>query len=303
MAISDNIRGAGLMALAMSAFTVNDVCVKLLTGHVPLSEIIVLRNVAVLVVIVLAAWRTGALAMRISPADKFYLLLRALCEAGATYLFLTALMHMDIGVLSAVMQALPLTVTLGAALVLREAVGWRRLVAIGTGFVGVLMIIQPGGAEFTFYALYGIGAVLCATVRDLTTRRMSRDVPSLTATIATAAVVACLGGVLSVTDSAWVVPDARSTALILTAAGLICVAYMAIVMAMRVGEIGFVAPFRYTSLVVAVLAGVVLFGERPDLLTLSGMAIVVGSGLYTLWRERQLRRRIAARAGARGAPT
>ena len=303
MALSDNIRGAGLMAAAMTAFTGNDICIKLLSGQVPLSQVIVLRSLMVCLAFTgLGLW-LGSLRLRLSRPDWTFLLLRSVAEGLGAYCFLTALFNMPIGTLSAILQTLPLTVTLGAALVFREPVGWRRFSAIGVGFLGVLLIIRPGTDEFTIYALYGIGAVVASTVRDLATRRLSREVPSMTAALVAAMVVAGLGGVMAGADAPWVTPTAGQMGAIAGAAALICLAYMSIVGAMRVGEVGFVAPFRYTSLVVAVLAGVVVFGERPGALTLAGMVIVVGSGLYTLWRERQLRRRIAARAGARGAMT
>lgn len=299
--ISDNLKGAALMAGAMSAFTFNDIFLKLLAGAVPLSQVIVLRSIMVSLAFAgLGLW-LGGLRKRLSRRDWSILLLRSVAEGGAAYCFLTALFNMEIGSLSAILQALPLTVTLGAALAFGEPVGWRRITAIATGFIGVLMIIRPGTADFTVFAFYGLGAVVFSTVRDLATRRLSTEVPSMTAALAAAVVVAAMGAAMSWSDAPWVAPDPGQILLIAAAAALICLAYLAIVMAMRVGEVGFVAPFRYTSLVVAVLAGVILFGERPGPVTLLGMAIVVGSGLYTLWRERQLRRRIAARAANRGA--
>lgn len=286
--VADNLRGAGLMALAMTAFTVNDVFIKLLAGTLPLSQVIVLRSL--LVVMAFGAWAawSGLLRIRVTGRDRLLLLLRCGAEGAAAYFFLTALFHMDISALSAILQALPLTVTLGAALFLGEAVGWRRMTAIAVGFVGVMMIIRPGTEDFTVYALFGVATVACATIRDLTTKRLSPGLPSVTVALITAVVVAGLGGVMSLTDDPWAPVTLRSAVILCAAAGMICLAYLAIVMTMRVGDVGFVAPFRYASLVVAVIAGMAVFGERPDGWTIAGSLIVVGSGLYALWRERRL---------------
>lgn len=278
------------MALAMSSFTVNDSFMKVLAGSLPLSQVIVLRSVLVAGVfgVWVAARSRGRLG--IPRRDRGLVALRCAAEAGAAYFFLTALFHMDISALSAILQALPLTVTLGAALFLGEPVGWRRMSAIGVGFVGVMLIIRPGTADFTIYALYGVATVICATFRDLVTKRLSPQVPSISVAFITALVVAALGGVLTLADDPWAGVSGTSWLILGAATFMICMAYIAIVAAMRVGDVGFVAPFRYTSLVVAVLAGVLVFGERPDALTILGSLIVVGSGLYTLWRERRLMR-------------
>ena len=286
--VTDNLRGAGLMALAMTAFTVNDVFIKLLAGILPLSQVIVLRSILVVVAFgAWAAWRRQ-LWLTLQGRDGFWLTLRCGAEAGAAFFFLTALFNMDISALSAILQALPLTVTLGAALFFGEAVGWRRLLAIGVGFVGVMMIVRPGTEDFTIYAVFGVATVLCATVRDLATRQLSPDMPSTTVALVTAAVVAVMGGVMTLTDDPWAPVSASSALVLMGATAMICLAYLTIVMTMRVGDVGFVAPFRYSSLVAATIAGVTVFGERPDGWTIAGSLIVVGSGLYMLWREQRI---------------
>ncbi len=286
---SDNLTGAGLMVAAMAAFTLNDTCVKLLAGALPLSQVIALRGILTCVLIAAAALWLGKLTWRMSRADAAALLIRSLAEMAAAYFFLTALYNMPIATLTAILQALPLAVTLGAALVLGETVGWRRITAILVGFVGVMLIVRPGTEDFTLHAAYGVLTVVCATVRDLATRRLSRAVPSLTATLGTALAVTLLGIGMSATGADWQPMGLRETALIVAAAAMVCTAYLTIIMAMRVGDVGFIAPFRYSGLVVAMVVGLSVFGEWPDRLTLIGSAIVVGSGLYALWRERRQR--------------
>ena len=285
--VSDNMRGALLMVVAMTAFTLNDALLKLLSGQVPLFQVIAVRGVLTSAMIGVLAWRMGALRLDIPRRDRLLIALRCLAEAAAAYFFLTALFNMEIANVTAILQALPLAVTLGSALVFGERVGWRRMTAILVGFCGVLLIVRPGLEGFTVYSLYGLATVFCAMVRDLVTRRLSAAIPSLTVTLFTALAVTALGFFLGLgTD--WVPLGPREAGLIGGASVLIIAAYLTIIMAMRAGDISFVAPFRYTGLVVAIIAGVLLFGDWPDLLTWAGSAIVVGSGLFAFWRERRL---------------
>lgn len=290
MTLSDNIRGAGLMVAAMTAFTLNDTLIKLLAGAVPLFQVISVRGALTVLLVGILATRMGALTMRLPRRDWGILGLRGVSEAAAAYFFLTALFEMPIANLTAILQALPLTVTLASALFLGETVGWRRFLAIGIGLAGVMLIVRPGTDGFTIFAAYGVLTVVCATVRDLCSRRLSPAVPSMTATFVTAVAVTLLGLLMSLSGEAWVALDTRSWIILIAAALLVLLAYQTIVMAMRVGEVGFVAPFRYTGLVVAMIAGLAVFGEWPDGLTLIGSGIVVASGLYTIWREQRLRK-------------
>ena len=296
--LSNNMQGALFMMCAMTAFTVNDACIKALGAEIPLFQLLVIRSIAALGFLVVVAWRSGALRVRIARRDQKLIAIRSLCEMAAAYFFLTALLHMPFASISAILQALPLTVTLGAAILLRESVGWRRFVAIGIGFVGVYLIIRPGPGGFNVYALFGVIAVLAATARDLASRRLSSGVPSLTVAVATATGVM----LFSLVGGAFVKWQPMTLTEIALMAGSvigIAVAYLCSVMAMRVGEIGFVAPFRYSSLIVAMIFGLIFFGEWPDQLTLIGAAIVVATGLFTLWREQQaIRNRDSAKTPA-----
>lgn len=224
-----------------------------------------------------------------TPSDRKLLILRTLADTVTTWFFLNALYQIPIANLTAIVQSLPLTVTLAAAIFLGEPLGWRRLVAIGVGFVGVLMIVRPGTDGFSIYALYGLVAVGLITLRDLVTRKMSRDVPSLTVSLWNALAVT-LFGVLGSTTETWVMPSANAWPLLVGAASVIVGGYLLTVMAVRTGELGFVTPFRYMGLVWALIVGLAVFGEWPDLWTQLGAALIVATGLFTFFRERQLQR-------------
>jgi len=289
MARSDNLTGALLMMASMAAFTVNDTMMKAMAGEVPLFQLLFLRGVLTTVAVAAVAARMGVLRARPSRRDWGLIGWRTLAEIGAAYFFLTALFNMPIANVTAILQALPLTVTLAAWLFFREAVGWRRLLAIVAGFGGVMLIVRPGAADFNAFSLYALIAVGCVTLRDLSTRRLSAATPSMLVTLITSAAVMVFFGVASLTGD-WVAMAPREIWLTLGAAVMIIGGYLFSIMVMRVGEIGFVAPFRYTGLIWALVLGWAVFGEWPDALTLLGAGIVAASGLFTLWREARLAR-------------
>ena len=295
MTLSDNFRGALYMAAAMAGFTLNDTGMKAATATLPLYEAILLRGVLTLGLLLGLGVVLGGLRHRLSRRDSGIVLVRTFAEIAATGLFLTALMHMPLANLSAILQSLPLAVTLGAALVFRERIGWRRMVAILIGFGGVLLIIRPGTDGFDHWSVMGLASVGCVVVRDLATRRLSRDVPSVLVSLWSAAGVMAMGLVGCLVTGFHPV-SAGEAGLVAAASVFLIAGYMFGVMAMRVGDIGFVAPFRYTSLIWALGLGWAMFGTWPDPLTLCGAGIVIAMGIFTLYRERKIARRGTAPA-------
>ncbi|MDT8854483.1 DMT family transporter [Paracoccaceae bacterium Fryx2] len=288
MQISDNMRGALYMNIAMAAFTINDSCMKAVTQVLPLFEAISLRGLATLVMLAVIVALMGGLRLIPGGRDGRIVVIRSLAEVGATILFLAALVHMPLANLSAIMQSLPLAVTLVGALVFGDRVGWRRMAAIVVGFVGVLIIIRPGTGGFDIWSVMGLASVACVVVRDLVTRRLSAGVPSVTVAIWSAVWVTVMG-LAGTAFTGWDPVALREALLLGGAAVAVIVGYLFVVMTMRVGDIGFVAPFRYMALLWAILLGWLSFGTLPDHWTVLGACIVVGSGLYTMFRERRLR--------------
>ncbi|MFT5060223.1 MAG: drug/metabolite transporter (DMT)-like permease [Dinoroseobacter sp.] len=286
MRLTDNQRGAALMIACMTAFTLNDACMKALGAELPLFQAIFLRGVLSSVALYGLARFHGGLSLPVGAKDRWLVALRTGCEVGAAFFFISALFNMPIANVTAILQALPLTVTLAGAVFLREPVGWRRWLAILVGFVGVLLIVRPGTDGFTLYSVYALLAVVCVTVRDLAARRMSAGVSSTTAAFFAAFGVTVLGAVGSPwTD--WVAVSAGRVGLLILATVFLVVAILTSVMTMRVGDLAVVTPFRYTSLLVALVLGLVVFGEWPDAITLLGASIIIAMGLFTIWREQQ----------------
>lgn len=286
--MTPNFKGALLMMGSMAAFTLNDVFVKLLAETVPLFQIVFLRGVLTTVLLAVTVAAFGKLTFRIPKGDRWKVALRTLFEMLTVVTFLTALVNMEIANATAILAALPLAVTLGAALLFGEPVGWRRWTAIVVGALGVLLIVQPGTEGFNAYALLAMVAVALVAGRDLTTRAFSNDVPLMSVAVITAFAVGTFGGVMSTTIT-WVQMGGIEIAYLAGSAFFIIGGYVLSIFVMRVGEVAVTSPFRYTALVFALILGVVVFAEFPNALALTGAAVVVASGVFTLWRERQVR--------------
>ncbi|MFM7335892.1 MAG: DMT family transporter [Tabrizicola sp.] len=292
MPISENFRGILMMCASMAAFTINDTFMKSVTQTLPLFQTIALRGMIAVLGLTLLALVTRAFTFRPSRRDAGLIALRSLADVAATILFLEALLRMPLANLSAILQSLPLLITLAAALVYGDKIGWRRMTAILVGLVGVLIIIRPGTEGFDRWALLGVGSALCVVVRDLAVRPLQGQVPSAIVALGAAVGVTLMGWTGTVFQG-WHSPTSWELVRVLGAGLFLIVGYITSVAAMRHGDIGLVAPFRYTSLLWAIVLGLIVFGDFPDGWTLLGAAIVVAAGLFTLWRERALRRQKA----------
>ncbi|NIZ14237.1 DMT family transporter [Phaeobacter sp. HF9A] len=287
--LSPNQQGALLMLGSMACFTCNDTLVKLVGETVPLWQMVTVRGALASLLLLGLAQKLGALRFRFGRRDWALVLARCGAEMGATYFFLSALLQLPLANVTAVLQMLPLTVTLAAALFLKERVGWRRSLAILLGFGGMLLIVRPGSADFGAATFYALLSVVLLTLRDLLTRQMSAAVPSLTVTFLAAFSVMLFGvGLGASAGEGWQPIGLREYALLGATSVLILLAYLFAVMTIRVGEVSAVAPLRYTGLVWALVLGWLIFGEWPSALTLLGAGIVVAAGMFTLLRERQV---------------
>ncbi|HAR81010.1 MULTISPECIES: DMT family transporter [Sulfitobacter] len=285
----DNLRGALIMVLSMLGFAIEDMFIKLIGTDIPIGQIIFMLGTG-------GALCYGAMVvMKGEPLmDRAMLtrpiLLRALGEIVGTLGFVSAIVLTPISSASAILQATPLVVTLGAALFLGDPVGWRRWSAILVGMLGVLLVIRPGMDSFQALSLLAVLGVLGLSLRDLATRRVPKSTSTFQLSflaflaLVPASLLFMLGtgtAFAPMSEVQWLLMGAALTT------GM--VAYYGIVAAMRIGEISFVTPFRYARLLFAMVVGITIFGERPDLLTYVGATIIVASGIYTVWRERKVK--------------
>jgi len=292
MKLTDNVFGAILMAVSMLSFISNDALMKFLLQTISVEQGIFMRGLVSVPLLALIAYLRKSLFVRIDWRNWRVILTRAFAELAATMAFLTALSNMPLANITAILQALPLTVTMFAAIFFGEQVGWRRWGAILAGFIGVLIIIRPSDDGFNEYAVLAIVAVACVTVRDAITRRLDRSVPSLFVAFISAIPIFIYGGVATATTG-WTIVSGAIIGIVVVAAIAITCGYLFAVMAMRNGEISFVAPFRYTGMIWAILFGFLLFGNLPDAATILGTMIVIGMGVYAFHRER-IRQRASA---------
>jgi drug/metabolite transporter (DMT)-like permease len=283
--MTDNLRGILAVLGASTAFVLNDAVVKLLSAELPAGEILVVRGVlatGMLVVGVMAMRAMRPLSVLFTPM----MLLRLFGAAGATMFIVIALRTVPLAIVNTVLQVTPLAVTAGAALVYGEKVGLSRWLAALTGFLGVVLIVKPGGGDLGAGAFVVLVALLFTTMRDLTTRGLERSIPSIFVAAASAAAVMLSGVFVAPFDDAWVVPSLQAWGLMTASGACLFVANILIITALRTGEIAVVAPFRYVAAPLSILLGYWWWGDIPDAVAFVGIALVIGAGLYTLHRER-----------------
>lgn len=282
----DNLKGMGWMTLAMLGFALADTFIKLTLGALPVGQVVAIFGFGGAAIF--GGW-AALRSERVFDPGLFTrpFVFRLASEVVGTMCMIIALATIDLSLLSAIIQANPLLVTLGAAVFLGANVGRRRWVAILIGLAGVLIIVRPGLDGFDANSLWALGAAVGITGRDLATRAISRDVSTLLLSAWGFAAAGVAGVVLLAVTGGAAVPDGLLTLQLIAALIFVLIAYYAVTAAMRVGDIPVVTPFRYTRLIFALVLAFFVFNERPDMWTLIGASIVIATGLYTLWRERR----------------
>ena len=287
MQLNSNIKGAVLMTGCMLTYVINDAFMKLLFSEIALFQAIFLRSLITVLPILVMTWITKVAIRNLSYLNKRLLLARVSAEVCATIAFLLALKHMPLANVTAILQALPLAITMAAALFLSEPVGWRRWIAIILGFTGVLIIVRPGLEGFNIYSLSALAAIFFITVREIFTRKLTSKVPTITVALSTVIGIGMFSGIMMI-GTEWQPVSASSWLLILGAGVSVLIATFLSVMAMQTGEISFVSTFRYTAMLGAIGVGILIFDDWPDQLTLVGTLIIVLTGIYSFHREQTL---------------
>ncbi|MGD9881555.1 MAG: DMT family transporter, partial [Reyranella sp.] len=277
------------MTVSTLAFTVNDGLVKLVSeAGVPFGQILFVRGLAGSILVCTLLVATGAHRALRRLADRF-VVWRTMTEVAATLAYLTALFRMPIATATTLQQAVPLAATAGAAIFLREAVGWRRWTAIAIGFLGVVIVVRPGLGGFDASSAFVLLAVLFIATRDLITRVLDPAIPTILVTAAASVAITLTGGVISLGET-WIALSAGNLWMLALASVCLVAGYYSVILALRVGEMSVVAPFRYVVIVWALLFGMLVWHETPDALTMIGTALIIGTGVYTFYRERYLER-------------
>ena len=289
--MSENFRGAVLMMICMGAFVLNDAFVRLAGDSLPLAQILFFRGLLTTITLLLVAFYTGVFKLKVPRQDKWLIFFRSVTEALTAYFFLTAVMNMPFANVTAILQILPMTVTVAAAIVFKEKVGVIRISLIMLGFFGVILIINPAQDGFNKYAGYALISVLSITTRDLLSRKLSVDVPTLIPTVS-ASLGVLLFSILLITKTAFQPLDIQNSFFILAAAFFIIFGYYTAVLVMRSGEISFISPFRYTAVLLALMVGFVFFDEQPGGIAFLGMTIEIISGIALMIRNNSVQKSI-----------
>lgn len=278
------------MALAMASFVANDALVKFVSQSLPAAQLIFLRGLFAVALLLCAAHLMGLLRTpakgMLGPVQQVMLrpvLIRSALDALATMVYLASLFHLPLGNATAINMATPLMITLFVVLAWHEKVSMGRWVAILIGFAGVLMIVQPAADSFNAWALLCFAGTALHAARDLCTRQIPGHVPSVLITLGTAVAVTALAGVLSLAQG-WQAFTSVQLALLATASVFLSVGYYLLILSNRAGDMSVVAPFRYVGLLFALILGWAVWGDLPNALAWTGIALLLGAGLYMLRR-------------------
>lgn len=275
------------MILSMACFAVEDTFIKLLSARLPATQILFSVGFG-------GALITLALAvtLNVNLADKILLnkhvISRTIADLFGALFFTSAMVLIPMSLLASILQATPLFVTLGAAILLGEKVGWRRWSAIFIGFLGVIIILQPGYGSFQLASLLGLAAVLCLALRDVVTRDMATEIPTLTVTFYACLAMGSAGFIAYPFFGTPIMPTTFEAILLVCAAIIGVTGYFLIVLATRKGDVSVIAPFRYSRLLFSLVLASLILGEMLTLPILLGGLLIVSSGIYTFGRERRL---------------
>ena len=285
--MSKNIYGSLFMTLSMFGYASTDAVIKYIGLILPLSEIIFLRGIIAVFLLFLLTYIRKELVVAIKRSQIKFLILRVFGDVGCTVFFLTALINMELATATAILQCLPLALTFAAAIFLKEKVGLRRWSAILLGFIGVLIIIKPASENFNYYSLLALLAVGFIVIRDISTKRLDSSIPSTYVSFITAIAVT-LTGLFFLPFQDWIVPSKEIVWGLSATALFLIIGILFNVMCMRIGEVSFVVPFRYSIIIFAIIYGMIFYNEIPDFSMILGTVIIILTGIYTLYRERSI---------------
>lgn len=275
------------MMMSMACFAVEDTFIKLLSARLPATQILFSIGFGgALITLVLA------IVLNVNLADKILLnkhvISRTIADLFGALSFTSAMVLIPMSLLASILQATPLFVTLGAAILLGEKVGWRRWSAIFIGFLGVIIILQPGYGSFQLASLLGLAAVLCLALRDVVTRDMATEIPTLTVTFYACLAMGSAGFIAYPFFGPPIMPTSYEAIILICAAIIGLTGYFLLVLATRKGDVSVIAPFRYSRLLFSLGLASLILGEKLTLPILLGGLLVVSSGIYTFGRERRL---------------
>ncbi|MCS5590431.1 MAG: DMT family transporter [Candidatus Thioglobus sp.] len=284
----ENLRGILFMILAMAGFAFEDLFIKTLSAHLPVSEIIIILGFTGSIIFLIIALLQRAPIIHKDLLNR-HVVTRTVFELFGALFFVIAIALTPLSSASAILQITPLLVTIGAAVFFRENVGWRRWTAVLIGFIGVLLILRPGFGGFMPASIFALLGAMFLAGRDLATRAMEVKLPSVTIALYAFLAFGISGIFVMPFNSAMIALTSTDIMYFIGASVFGVIAYYSLVIASRIGEMSVISPFRYSRIVFAMLLSILVLKENPDSLTLIGATIIVVSGLYTFLRENILK--------------
>jgi drug/metabolite transporter (DMT)-like permease len=284
---SENRRGIVYMVSGMACFVVNDSIVKYVGQTLGVTQLVAVRGAMAVAMLAAVAWKTGAVEQWRTLVHRI-VGWRLVLDALTTLTFIGSLMHLPIGNATAINLGAPLIIALLAVLFLHERPGWQRWIAIGGGFIGIVLVIQPKVDGFNAWSLLCLLSTVLQSVRDMITRQLPGAVPSILVGFAAVGFITLAAAGLTLVEG-WQPVGHVELALLAVASVLLSAGYWFLISSMRHGEMTLVAPFRYSGLIVALVAGYIVWGEVPTPVAWSGIALLLAAGIYLLHGERKKR--------------
>lgn len=283
-----NLVGSVWMIAAMAIFAIEDAFIKAASAMLPVGQVLILFGLGGALFFASVALFNKEPLFNKGVVSR-PMLIRVVFEVSGRLFYVLALSLTPLTSVTVILQATPLVVVAGAALVFGEKVGWRRWTAIFVGLVGVVVIIQPGTDGFSMLSFLAILGMLGFSGRDLASRAAPASLSTTILGLYGFLSILAAGGLYSVWQGvAFVRPDAGMSLYVLGAVFAGVTAYSCLMKAMRTGEVSAVTPFRYSRLLFGIALGILLFGERLSFPMIAGSALIVISGLFILWRGRQV---------------
>ena len=281
----ENLRGIAFMVAAMATFSFGDVLLKIISLSLPIWQILIITGFGggVLNFFILCLTKTPFFMPELR--EKAFLS-RTMTDMLSALFFVWAIATTPLSSVSAILQTAPLIITLAAVLVYRETVQLGHWIAILFGFIGVLLILRPTSETYQPYAWLAVFATLCVALRDILTRAIADDIPSLTISTHSFFAVGFGGLIVLPFGAQFMLPSSRLWALLGAATFLGALANYMLILATRHGDASVIAPFRYSRLIFSMLLAIIVMNEQPPWQTWLGAIVILVSGCYIFLTER-----------------
>ncbi|MEE2805115.1 MAG: DMT family transporter [Pseudomonadota bacterium] len=274
--MTDNTRAAVLIMVAMTVVCINDAIIKHLTALISLGQLLALRGLFVVAVLVLLIRYSGRRVFDGRLLQRANLL-RSVCDTLAVVCYVAGLSFLALPVAATLAWTSPIILTLLALVVLRERVDGLRWLAVSLGFAGIVLVVQPWGADWNWKVVLPFLTAVLGASRDLITRYVDHRLHALQLTLVSMVLLSLVGAGMATFD--WQPLAWSHAAWLLLSALCLALAYPCMIVAIRIGELSFIAPFHFTGILVAVALGYLLWNDFPNDLMWCGISCIVIAGI------------------------